>query len=80
MGFLTRFNRELREPLMWRHGSQVSIRVERGSTSLLSSHGMGIRPQDALKKDSRGLSRVGVGNPGFPRLVPLISWSFSGCL
>ena len=30
-------------------------RVARGSASLLSSHGRGIAPQDALKKDSRGL-------------------------
>ena len=27
---------------------------------LLSSHGRGIAPQDALKKDSRGLLRVGL--------------------
>ena len=45
--------------------------------ALLSSHGRGIGPQDALKKDSRGLSRVAAGNPGFPRLVPVISGSFS---
>ena len=51
MGFLTKFDEELREPLMWRQGSQVSMRVARGSASLLSSHGRGIAPQDALKKD-----------------------------
>ena len=28
---------ELREPLMWRQGSQVSMRMARGSVSLLSS-------------------------------------------
>ena len=33
------------------------MRVARGSTSLLSSHGRGIRPLDALK-DSQDLSRV----------------------
>ena len=32
--------------------------MARGSSSLLSSHGRGLGPQDALKKDSRGLSRV----------------------
>ena len=52
----------------------------RGRTSLLSSHGRGIEPQDASKKNSRGLSRGVAGNPGFPRLVPVISGSFSGCL
>ena len=41
-----------------RQGSQVSMRVARGSASWLSSHGRGLGPRDALKKDSRGLSRV----------------------
>ena len=62
--------REVRSPM----------RVARGSGSLLSSHGRGIGPQDALKKESRVLSRVVAGNPGFPRLVPVTSGSFSGCL
>ena len=53
--------------------------VVRGNESLLSSHGRGIGPQDALKKDFPGLSRVGAGNPGFPRLVQGTSGSFSGC-
>ena len=35
---------------------------------------------NAMKKDARGLSRVAAGNPGFPRLVPVTSGSFSGCL
>ena len=52
VGFLTRYDGQLREPLMWRQGSQVSMRMARGSVSLLSSHGRGIRPQDALKTDS----------------------------
>ena len=38
--------------------------------ALLSSHGSGIGPQDVLKKESRGLSRVAAGNPQFPLLVP----------
>ena len=44
VGFLTRYDRELREPLVWRQGSQVSMRVSRGTASLLSSHGRGIGP------------------------------------
>ena len=32
---------------------------------------------NAMKKDARGLSRVAAGNPGFPRLVPVTSGSFS---
>ena len=62
--------REIRSP----------IRVARKSASVHSSHGRGIGLQDALKKDFPGLSRVGAGNPGFPRLVPVSSGSFSGCL
>ena len=31
MNFLTRYNGDLREPLMWRQESQVSMRVMRGS-------------------------------------------------
>ena len=52
----------------------------RGSPSLFSSHGRGIGPEDVLKKDSRGLSWVAAGNPGFHRLVPVTSGSFSACL
>ena len=80
MGFFTRYDGELRKPLVWCQGSKVSMQVARGSTSLLSSHGRGIGPQDALKKDSRGLSRVAAGNPGFLRLVSVTSGNFSGCL
>ena len=78
--FLRRYDGELREPLVWRQGSQVLMRVARGSASLLSSHGRGIRPLDALKKDSQDLSRVLARIPGFPRLVPVTSGRFSGCL
>ena len=46
--------RELREPLVWCQGSQASMRVARGSVSLLSRHGRLLGPQDTLKKDSRG--------------------------
>ena len=80
VGFLTRYDGELREPLVWRQGSQVSMRVARGNASLLLSHGRGIGIQDALKEDFRGLSRVASGNPVFPRLVPVTSGSCSGCL
>ena len=74
------YDGELREPLVWHQGSQMSMHVARGSASLLSCHGKGIGPQDALKKDSRGLSPVAAGNPGFLRLVAVTSGTFSGCL
>ena len=38
---------------MGRQGSRVSMRVARGSASLLSRHGRGIWPRDVLKKVSR---------------------------
>ena len=74
---LTRYDGEVSEPLVGRQGSRVSMRVARGSASLLPSHGRGIWPRDVLKKVSRGLSRVEAGNPGFPRLVQVTSGGFS---
>ena len=53
---------DLREPLVRRQGSQVSMRVARGSASWLSRHGRGLGPRDVLKKDSRGLCRGAAGN------------------
>ena len=69
-GFLPRHDEDLREPLVRRQGSQVCMREARGSASLLSSPERGQGPQDTLKKDYRGLSRVAAGNPHFPRLLP----------
>ena len=73
-----------------RRGSQGASRAAPGKSGLhavamgieswLSSHGRGLGPGDALKKDSRGLSRGAAGNPGFHRLVPVTSGSFSACL
>ena len=80
VGFHTRYDGELRERLVWRHGSQVSMSVVRGSASWLSSHGRGLGPRDALKKDSRGLSRGAAGKPRFPRLLPGTLGNFPGCL
>ena len=79
VGFLTRYDEELMEPLVQCQVSQVSMRVKRGRVSWLSSHGRGIATQHILKH-SRGLSRVMAENPGFPRLVPVTSGSFSLCL
>src|SRR5574337_785246 len=73
--FLTRYDGEVSEPLVGRQGSRVSMRVARGSASLLWSHGRGIWPRDVLKKVSRGLSRVKAGNRGFHRLVQVTSRS-----
>ena len=88
MGFLElrhqcRFSQEVRRGSQGASGvdpgSQISMRVVRWSASLLSSHGRGNRAKDMLK-DSRGLSGVMAGNPGFRRLVPVTSGSFSRCL
>ena len=48
VGFLTRYDGELREPVVLRQGSQFPMGVARGRASLLSNHGRGIGPQDAL--------------------------------
>ena len=80
VGFLSSYDGKLREPLVWPQGSPVSIRVARGTAALLSSPGRGIWPQDVLKGESRGLSRVAAGYPGFPRLVMVTSESSSCCL
>ena len=49
MGFLSSYDWEIRELLVWPQGSLVSNHFARGSAALLSSHGRGIGPQDALK-------------------------------
>ena len=79
-GFLARHGEDLREPLVRRQRSQVSLRVARRSASWLSSHGRGLGPRDALKKDSRGLFRGAAGNPRVPRLLPGTSGNLPGCL
>ena len=57
-----------------------NLRVATGSASWLSSHGRGLGPRDALKKDSRGLSRGAAGTPHVPRLLPGTLGNFPGCL
>ena len=69
MGFL-----ELR-----RQRSQASMSGQADRVIALESW-EGLGPQDAFKKDSRGLSRVTTENPGVPQLVPVTSGSFFLCL
>ena len=52
VGFLSSYDGELRDTLVWPQGIPVSIRVARGSAALLSSQGRGIGPQVALKGES----------------------------
>ena len=61
--------REVKSPCEWRGGTRHCSRV------MVVESGL-----NAMKKDARGLSRVAAGNPVFPRLVPVTSGSFSGCL
>ena len=70
-GFLPRHDEDLREPLVRRQGSQVSMRVAWGSASWLSSHGRGLGPRDAWKKVSRGLSRAAAGFSSYDRDLSL---------
>ena len=58
-----------RSPYEWRGGTRHCSRV------MVVESGL-----NTMKKDTRGLSRVAAGNPVFPRLVPVTSGSFSGCL
>ena len=73
-----------------RRGSQGASRAAPGKSGL-HAHGEGervvaleswegTRAQDALKKDSRDLSRVVAGNPHFPRLLPVTLGNFPGFL
>ena len=80
MRFLSSYEGELREPLVWPQGIPVSIRVARRGVALLLSHGRGIGPQDVLKAVSGGLCRVAAGDPGFPRHETVTSVNFSWCL
>ena len=61
--------REVKSPYEWRGGARHCSRV------MVVESGLNV-----MKKDARGLSRVVAGNPVFPRLVPVTSGSFSGCL
>ena len=65
-GFLPRHDEDLREPLVRRQGSQVSMRVARGSASWLSQEG-------------RGGSEEAVPGPSvFPSGEPGVSGDFWG--
>ena len=68
LGFLCRYHREIREPLVLPQGSQISIRVARASAGVAWFHGRGIRPQFAWKRDSQGVSRVVAGSAVSPEL------------
>ena len=65
----------IREPLVRRQGSQVSMRVSRGSASWLSSHGRGLGPRDAPqplafspgKEQAAGVWETCLA-PGWPQL------------
>ena len=57
-GFHTRHDEDLREPFVWHQGIQVSMRMARGSTSLLSRYDTGIGPQDTLLQGSHRQSLV----------------------
>ena len=37
---LSSYDGEIREPFVWSHGSQISLRFASGSVALLLSHGM----------------------------------------
>ena len=55
-GLTPRHDEDLREPLVPLQGSQVSMRVARGSASWLSSHGRGLGPRDEPLRGTLGSS------------------------
>ena len=73
-----------------RWGTQGASCVAPGKSSLHSNFEgergialesqQGNQPQDVLKGESQGLSRVAAGNLGFPRLLTVTLGSLSGCL
>ena len=87
-----RHDEDLREPLVRRQGSQVSMRVARGSASWLSSHGRGLGsgrnrglplrrrggqgPHLAKRWEPRGFSRVA---PGLETRFPARRREERGC-
>ena len=56
-----RHDEDLREPLVRRQGSQVSMRVARGSASWLSSHGRVLSPLES-RRGSGGAPRDSAGS------------------
>ena len=62
LGFLSRYHRELREPLVLPQGSQVSIQVVRASAGFIWNHDRGIGPQSAWKGESQGVSSGAEGS------------------
>ena len=64
LGFLSRFQGELREPLVLPQESQVSIRVARASPGVFLNHGRVIRPHFTWKGESPCVPRVAAGSVG----------------
>ena len=63
--------KELKNLLMKVKEKSESVDLKLNIQKSKSMDGRQIGTQDALKKESRGLSQVVAGNPGFPRLVPV---------
>ena len=75
VGFLARYDGELRERLVWRRGSQVSLWLARRCASLLSSHGRGVRPPLRFGEKTQDCSPGHAGKEG-PQLAR--TWASQG--
>ena len=62
--FFLSYNRELREPLVFRQGSPISIRIVRGSWGSLSSHCRANKPHLGLCPETLCSSQVVTGISG----------------
>ena len=80
MGFLSSYNGQFREALLWPLGkSSLLSSCEVGRSIALESR-QGNQTSRHIEGEILKSLRIGAGNPGFPRLVMVTSGSFSWCL
>ena len=80
LGCLSSCDRDVKIPLIWPQGSQVSFRVSRGSTGLLSSHCRGTWPHLTLRGESCGVSQIATRSFVFSRVATVPPENLSCCL
>jgi len=80
LGCLSSCDRDVKIPLVWPQGSQVSFRVSRGSTGLLSSHCGGTWPHLTLRGESYGVSQIATRSFVFSRVATVPPENLSCCL
>ena len=80
MGFLSSYNGQFREALLWPLGkSSLLSSCEVGRSIALESR-QGNQTSRHIEGEILKSLRIGAGNPGFPQFVTVTSASFSECL